>query len=140
MNKKRQLNVSSTNPTAALCIYGISLNPDEITRRMGIKPTESFAKGTIFKSRSGKKGLASRGTWILDSDKHINSQDLTDHIRWVLSEIPKHIHRIDRFPGVDDTRLICFYFANKIGGFEMPNDVLIRLEELGLKFQLDIYT
>ncbi|WP_082173226.1 DUF4279 domain-containing protein [Methylobacterium platani] len=53
--------------TVALRIFGDGLDPDEITRLLGIEPTGLARKGDVHHTASGREVVARSGFWRLNA-------------------------------------------------------------------------
>src|SRR5580698_2926186 len=70
---------------AAFCIYGDTLQPDEISRDLGLQATNSGLKGER-QSKYPKTRQLRTSMWILGSplDDHL---PLQDHLGWLLDAL-----------------------------------------------------
>lgn len=65
------------------------LDPSDVTEAMGISPDRSFRRGEIH-NVLGRPMPHHHGTWSLDSDAHIASEDLADHLDFVAQFARQH--------------------------------------------------
>jgi len=72
-------------------ISGKNLNPQEITNALGIQPDHSAACGDERRNLKGAL-LASHdaGFWRLDTSAKVQSKDINDHFRYLLSLLLPH--------------------------------------------------
>lgn len=122
---------------ATLRIYGDQLEPDELSRRLGLKPSESQTKGRPTE----QQGLASVGGWFLSSKRQIESRDVQRHLGWILDQIS------DREPVLKELQaqgfemdVFCFWVsAHGHGGPELSHEIMQRPSSLRLKIGFDVY-
>jgi len=68
---------------ATLRIYYDELNPDDVSSRLRLVPTESQKKGQIIHAPRE----APVGAWFLSSQDHVQSRDVRRHIVWVIDQL-----------------------------------------------------
>ena len=60
----------------------IGLSPDEVTLRLGVSPTDSFARGDVrHAARMRHDG------WFLSSKEAVDSKDVRRHLDWILDQL-----------------------------------------------------
>ncbi len=137
--------LSKANPNcaqtfASLRLFGDQLQPDEVSRLLNLKPTESAPKGLETVAPSGKSRISPTGRWILESQEHVHSTDSQDHIAWLLDQLDKSGAVPCKIPGVGRADICCFWLgATGNGGPEFSPEVLGRLAKYQLTLSLDIY-
>ena len=73
---------------ATLILWGENLVPDEITNLLGIPPTRSRAKGENSPGRRPlRHDLLKVGMWTLSTAQYIPSQDLSDHVAFLVEKL-----------------------------------------------------
>ncbi len=72
---------------AVLCIYPESLTHQEVSRRLGICPTEAGNRGDRVASRRGGERTINVTHWILSSEGTIQSRDLRRHLDWLTATL-----------------------------------------------------
>jgi len=70
---------------AKLLIYPGELHPDEITRRLGLVPTEANVAGKVRVNRLGREHVVKISGWFLSSEGHVESKELRRHLDWLLA-------------------------------------------------------
>lgn len=129
-----------TRTWATLRIWAKSLDPDTVTLRLGIGPSDSFKAG----DHRGKDGrnIWKHGRWALTSQEIVVSTDLVKHIEWVLDQIEpvrEHLRELMQQPGVR-ADLFCFWETESINpGIEFSPAVMERVAALNLPIGIDIY-
>ena len=122
---------------ATLRIYGDQLEPDEISRRLGIMPSKSQTKGQP--GQAG--GLAPVGGWFLTSKGQIESRDVQRHIVWILDQISEREPVLKEIQGQGfEMDVFCYWAsAHGHGGPELSHNIMQRLSSLRLKIGFDVY-
>lgn len=67
-------------------VSGDELVPSALSSRLGLQPDWAFAKGEEFQSPTGVH-QRHHGVWAIASKSHISSDDLADHIRYILETL-----------------------------------------------------
>lgn len=119
-----------------VAIYGRDLDPEELTRRIGVMPTESHRRGDVF----GKRKIPHRiGAWMMTAERTAPAS-----VQECLEEL------LDRVPTTDAlwTELakdyeiqlrVSVFFAAFNRGFAVSPSVLSMLAAFKGAFMLDIY-
>jgi len=67
--------------------------------------------GGPFKSKTNYSPY-SKGVWLLDSETHVNSVDVNDHIKWLIDEIAHCTGALHRLQNSEySTDVMCGWFA-----------------------------
>ncbi len=120
--------------TVALVVSGFEDSPEEISRRIGADPTDTWKAGDLIREPGIRK--KSNG-WRLKSgfDGH---SELEPHLRWLLDKLS---------PSTDagfgaDGRSIDFscnvVIADRAPSLTVPRDVMERIAQLGADLDIDI--
>ena len=122
---------------ATLRLYHDSLDPDEITQRLGINPTDSHRRGELH----GPRAQAWKQTlWSLTSQDQPIPRDLEPHIAWVLDKIePARAQLTMLMEAGVEANMFCFLSCYGMGGPTLSPNVMGRLAALQLPLGLDIY-
>ena len=119
------------------------LEPAEITKKLGIKPTRAWAKGDKYlgKTKNVEKDIIEEcwrekpwGIWAIDTNKIIKSKSIKKHIELILNMlIPKKVV-IKEYINDKSKYNICFYILletyNENDGFELESDILKKMSDL----------
>lgn len=125
---------------ASLRLYGDNLLPEEISRWLGVAPSEAAAKGDKKAGPNGMVRSAPTGRWILRSNPEVSSTDLEEHLWWLMDKIERCSLRPGELPGVTRADISCYWLgATGHGGPEFSPETLRRLAERRLFLGLDIY-
>ena len=68
---------------ATLRIYHDELEPDTVSSRLGLTPSQSQTKGQVL----GRNRVAPVGGWFFTSKNQVISKDVRRHIAWILDKI-----------------------------------------------------
>lgn len=98
-----------TRTWATLRLSGSNLDPEEITSRLGITPSDSLHAG----DQHGKHGefAYKRGHWSITSQKALTSRDLEEHIDWVLDQLRPAAEELKALLARGDIEgdMVCFW-------------------------------
>lgn len=72
---------------AKLLIYPIKLRHEEITRILGVQPSEAQNVGDSILTIKGTTRLAKNTFWMLSSEKEVVSKDIRAHLDWLLDRL-----------------------------------------------------
>ncbi|AWN49404.1 hypothetical protein DK419_26175 [Methylobacterium terrae] len=123
--------------TVSLRILGAALDPDEVTRLLGVEPTGCARQGDTRRTASGREVVARSGSWRLASDA---VGDLNTQIAALLTKLPN-----DPAVWLDLSRryqcdVFCGLFMREINeGVELHPHLLSILGSRGLRLGFDIY-
>jgi hypothetical protein len=71
---------------ATFRIVGDALDPDEVTNFFKVAPTQAYAKGDrYFAGKKSGELLGKTGMWYLSTDRTVASNDLTDHLAYLIA-------------------------------------------------------
>ncbi|MBK9925710.1 MAG: DUF4279 domain-containing protein [Anaerolineales bacterium] len=124
-------------------ITGKDLNSDDLTARLGVKPTLSFKRGDVKANTDEQQQLWQHGCWSIDSDnKGFSSNNPQPHFEWllgVLTPVEEELKEILANKNVD-ARVSCFWIMpdGRIS-MEIEPELLLRLAKLNVKIWFDIH-
>lgn len=127
---------------ATFCVYSDTLDPAQITSRLGLAPTHSFRRDDPITTARRRYGNHPIGGWLLSTREHIVAEDLTAHLDWLLANLEPAAQRIKALQtdGYDVAIIIALSADPLGGGPTMSADTLARLARLGLPLDLDLYS
>ncbi|MBI5842738.1 MAG: DUF4279 domain-containing protein [Chloroflexi bacterium] len=131
-------NMYVRDPYVSFILRGKDIDPQDITNRLGIKPSRSFKKGDY---RSENKKWP-HGYWELESTSYIESDNLRSHIEWLIDRLtPVKTDLKKLFQDISiESEISCFWILSKEhAGLELSHQLLNKIVDLGLKLELDIY-
>jgi hypothetical protein len=79
-------NANTSRTWATFRVWGRTLNPNDISRRLELVPSEAFKAGDP-RGSSGNNGAWRHGYWSLSSRDQLSSSDLQLHIEWLLDQL-----------------------------------------------------
>ena len=128
--------LSCVETRVQLRIYPDSRLSDEITELLGIEPTERHDKGDRFTGSSGRTHEAPLTCWFLSSRDRVTSNDLRDHLDWLLTELMGARAAVLALQKDDDTqmRITCYWrSASGQGGPTLWPEQMRSMTELNLE-------
>jgi len=123
---------------ATLRIYPESLDPDEVTKRLRIEPTDWQRRGESRKLGSRPPKLHG---WFLSSDGEVESRDVRLHLDWLLSRIAPQADAILALQR-DGCRMDVSCYWVSASGHGGPSVLPVQMGELarlGLELWFDVY-
>jgi len=136
MEEKRKDN--SRWSKAALCIYGETLQPNEIDSDLGLQATNSGLRGES-QSKYPRARQLRTSIWTLDSplDEHL---PLQDHLEWLLDVLEPKLDAVLQIAKRYDAKLFCGYSSEHgQGGCTFDAALLDRIAKFGIPLVLDLY-
>ena len=133
------IHMTGSQPTHEVSLYlkGIGLNPDELTRRLGIAPTRARKKGETWMTSTGKQVVERTGQWVLTIR---SSDDLSASLGELVAMTGRDAP-LSELPGVDEAYFDIFVAvdADDRGGgsveFEMSVVTAVAIGKLALPVQ-----
>jgi hypothetical protein len=126
---------------AALMIYSKNINPNAITKKLGLEPTEKSVKGESFVNKLGKTIIYNHNFWNLSSEGKVSSLDLRPHLDWLLEKldnISQHIFDLQKSEGVEMT-IRCFWLSRYAqGGPTLWPEQMKLMADLNLECSFEI--
>jgi hypothetical protein len=128
---------------ASVSLNGDDLDPAEVTSFFEIQPSESFRAGDLRKN--GRTW--NHGHWALESQEHVKSKELADHIEWLLDQLghtqpqeQAHSYIAKLQANNTITRIFCYWeLRSGSGGPSFSPDLLRRIADFGLDLDIDFY-
>jgi hypothetical protein len=127
---------------AKLLIYPGEMSPHEVTRRLGVEPTEANVAGEERLNRLGRQRVIKLNGWFLSSEGHVTSLDTRRHLDWLLARIePKKeaLLALQSVPGVRMTVSCPWYSRSGHGGPTLWPEQMRALADLNLECGFDFY-
>lgn len=141
---KNKIHLSIRKDEGNVCfrIGGDNLDPQNISKSLGITPSFAHKKGDFVKGASDKTAKRPSGLWGFESQLPRISE-IEKQLTWILNRIePKYsyIKKILRKRYRMDILVSRHYTADKQCGFTLPAKLVKRLGKLGIEINFDIYT
>jgi hypothetical protein len=134
---------------ATLRFSGDGLEPERITATIGTAPTLSYRKGETYRTgASGQKAKGRTGVWYLSTRRIVTSQQLADHLDYILNVIspntgPDHVPALRDLMANDgiEAEISCFWHGT-VGALppDIPAGIRKAIERLGATIEFDFDT
>lgn len=121
-------------------IYDFECSSEELTKQLGLEPTESHIKGEArLVGKIKHKVISKENTWILKSSLSVNSS-VEEHILHLLKIIEPFEESFTKIAEKYYTEFSCgihFYEVNP--GIHIDNAIVRRIARLNARIDLDMY-
>jgi Domain of unknown function (DUF4279) len=125
---------------AALRVMSEILDPDEVTARVGIDPTEAHARGTPKSRRDPRSARRRSSIWLLESGLP-RTASLREHLDSLSRSIRPHLRK---FTSLTGEATIDFFIGLNLdpgqSSFEIDDSFLQMCGVLHAKLIFDLYT
>lgn len=129
-------NVDTTSVT--LRFFGEELEPDRVTRALGLQPTRARQRGDAV-STAGTEQRARTGSWLLSGEQQSRTP-LPQQIEDLFARLPAELDIWRDLTGRYRGDLFCGLWCKTWNrGLELPPSVLRSVAERGLHIAFDIY-
>ena len=129
-------NNDSPRSYASLCLYGEDLDPDEVSRTLGIEPTSSGRRGGPL--RRGR--VLSRGFWCVSTRDDCDSDDASEHVARLASMLGMDPPAIVAAVGRYEARVYIYWdLQDGNGGPVLTPPALAWLAQVGAELHVDLY-
>ena len=131
---------SCDRTTAELRIYP-SCSADEVSKILGLQPTESGNAGDLRVTGTGKSRTVKKTHWVLSSEASVSSKDLRAHLDWLLEKVTPHSDGLAKLVMQEGTKVcvVCVWWsANGQGGPTLWPEQMKGLADLGIELGFDI--
>jgi hypothetical protein len=125
--------------TIALRIFGDTLNPDELTQRLGHPPSSAANTGETITSAYAAIRVVRQGFWILDHHEH-SAEGIEGQINHLFGKLTTDIqvwHEITQAYHVDLFCGVFMDYANE--GFSLSSTTTQLLAERNVPISFDMY-
>jgi hypothetical protein len=120
---------------AYFCVSG-SFEPDQITERVGLKPTESSREGELIPKSTMRRKVS---RWSLHSRLE-RSSSLEQHITDVLDQLDLNSAAFERLSSeMDGVLELVGYFSSYYPGLVFDREMVKRLARYSLSVDFDFY-
>ncbi len=127
---------------AELLIYPDAMLPEDVTRRLGIKPSETATAGQEQVNSLGRKRIARSTFWSLSSEGEVRSMDLRRHLDWLLGRLATCGESLVELQSVRGVRMRvnCVWYSKAgHGGPTLWPEQMRAMADLNLECSFDIY-
>ena len=126
---------------ATFRVLGKELDPDEVTRALGLEPTQSLRSGQLVPTPTRIRRQET-GVWLLKSEGRVGSTSLERHLVHLLDLLEPGLPALDelrRTRGLT-TDFFCFWLsATGHGGPIFSAELLSRVAAIGAELGIDFY-
>ena len=124
-----------------LRIYPGTIEPDEVSRALGLIPTGQQMKDQPYPSKRLPDRKYKLHGWFLSSEGEVESTDSQVHLDWLLQKLNGRDEALERLRlSGAETDVACFWMsANGNGGPTLSPERAGQLARLGLTLWFDIY-
>jgi hypothetical protein len=127
--------------SATLRFFCVEVHPDELTKLLGIQPTEtSYDHSPAMFTSSGLQGGKNCGLWSYDTSGLLGSHEISEHLRHLLKLFLPLKSRIEELRPRPWIR-IDIHWESTIAGIAGPHiqpDCLVGLGELGATLDIRV--
>lgn len=127
---------SCSRTYATLCLYHETVNPEEFSARLEIKPDR-----TVHKGQKLPLSIAVRNGWFFGTQNRVKSNDLAVHIKWLVDQLLTKHETFSEFQKKGcEIRIMCFWesaFGN--GGPVLDHQLLQNLAEIRADLHFDVW-
>jgi Domain of unknown function (DUF4279) len=126
---------------AELRIYGDELDPDSISKRLGIISSTAQRKGQVFASSLGRHRAAKVGGWFLSSENNVNSKDLRSHLDWLIAQLRDGVQELvvlQNEPGIQMWVAVIWWAKDGSGWFTLEPQHMRAIAEMNLECQFEL--
>lgn len=124
-------------------ISGQSLLPEQVTKAIGIQPDQSAQKGDEKRNNQREIiGVHSESFWVLSTEGKIESKDINDHLRHLLSLLLPYRETILKFAEDGETYFDVLWKSTYLyagTGPVIERGCLYGVAQLGAGMGFDIY-
>lgn len=125
----------ATTIVVGIYLHGCELQPDAITRRLGVGPTRAqVAGGVRYGSRTARAKL---GMWALLAQS--TSHCVSDHIDELLGAIDNCSVPLSELPGVDQACLDVFMSTDESNRPREPLELIVSVDHLAVIRKLGLF-
>ena len=133
---------SCERTAATLAIYPANLSKSDVTRLLGLEPTDGRDRGTTVKGGLRGVRVTPRTVWFLESESVTQSRDLRDHLNWLLHELggahAAMMELREADPSCELQIRVVWWTADGHGGPALWPRQMSELADLGLPITFDL--
>ena len=126
---------------AELRVFTEALSPDEVSNRIGLRPTSQQSAGESRINRLGRSRLIPRSAWFLSSELEVTSRDLRRHLDWLLDKLEPSSNGLIALQEIEDPISMwvhCVWWSRGLhGGPTLWPSQMERLAKLRLECSLE---
>lgn len=139
--------VSSDYSTCSECyvkllVYPGAMHPDEVSKVLGLEPSQQNNIGTIITNSLGRKREVKTAGWFLSSEFFVQSRDIREHLDWILGKISPSEIGLKQLQNTENVKMsLCCVWRSKCGhsGPVLWPEQMRIISDLNLECSFDIY-
>ena len=123
-----------------LIIQSDEASPDELTRTLGLEPSETGYRGE--KIHPNAAPTHKRNKWMLLPPPHLYGTSIDAQVEAVLSKVEENIGAFNNLPEDAEVKLFCsvwLYDGNARPYLGLEVESIRTLSKIGAKFEIDLY-
>jgi len=127
---------------ATLRAYTGDMEPDEVSRFLGMAPTTSVTRGRVIVDGPSKGGVSKLNGWFLSTKERVDSKDLRRHLDWLLEGLAGHHDKLLALQAMPDVSMdvSCYWLSNYgHSGPTLSPKQMRSLCDLNLEIWFDCY-
>lgn len=127
------------NTLVALRLFGDDLDPEELTRILGVEPSSAHRKGDVIRSSvSGAAGVRKSGLWLLRASDRIPG-NLDGQVGELLEQLPSEPELWKRLAVYKPDLSIGLFLEETNEGIALGEPAIRALADRGIALDFDIY-
>jgi len=127
----------STKMACELSVYGSDLEPDEVTRLLGIQPDTTWRRGDPRGSR--RTAFFDYGCWRIETGI-AEEADMNEQLKVLLARLGTHEETLKAMRPPFDLEFGCvIYLDGPLPILHVDADTLQRISHLGAELDIDLY-
>jgi Domain of unknown function (DUF4279) len=138
---------NSPKAFASLRFKGDRLDPRRVTEILHADPTTAYRKGEIYKRSRGHEVRGRTGIWLLSSKGRVQSSDLNDHLRYLLTVLfpSNSSDRVNNLrdmlhDGHIEADVNCFWYgAPGTSSPMIPSNIRTALDQIPARIETDFH-
>jgi Domain of unknown function (DUF4279) len=125
--------------SVSLSFFGDDLDPNVITKMLGICPTKSYRKGDIFRGKTFDR-IQTIGSWRYHHTRRCANVNLEDQLNSLFDLLPADLEMWRELTTKFQSDLFCGLWLKRYNReLNLSPKILMRIAERGLRIGLDIY-
>jgi predicted metal-dependent phosphoesterase TrpH len=124
-----------------LTIDNIDFDPDEITKRTGLKPDEIYKKGLEYILKNGKKYIPESNYWSVKyshENMALSEEAINGFVEQIINPNKEYFKKIFN-KGKGRLEFIYYYYRSNNMGIVFEENFVKILSELNLEIDFDLY-
>jgi hypothetical protein len=122
--------------------YTSNMEPDEVSRFLGMVPTGSIVRGRVIAEGPSKGVVSKLNGWFLSTKETVDSKDLRRHLDWLLEALSGHRDQLLALQVMPNVSVdISCYWLSEFGhsGPTLSPKQMHSLCDLNLEIWFDCY-